>query len=78
MHLRGDAESLQDGSRARLQSVSVGSQDEILERRIAVAVEVGLGVGEDLLLLGHRGPERLVSHHDHVEDAHVLVLEMIL
>ena len=78
MHGRRDPEPFQDLAGACLEAVAVRLDDQILELGITIAVEVILGVGEDALLLGHRSPERGVAHHHDVEDALVLVLEVIL
>ena len=73
-----DAEPLEDLAGARLQRVAVVLDDDVLELGVAVAVEVLLGPGEDALLLGHGLPERRVAHHHDVDDADVLVLEVVL
>src|SRR5512138_358593 len=69
-----DAEALQELRRVGLRRVAVLLADEDLELREPVAVLVGdLRLREELLLLRHRAPERLVAHEHDVEDAVVLV-----
>ena len=76
--LARDAEPLEDLARPRLERVAVVAQDQVLELGIAVGVELGLGVGQELLLLDHRLPDLVVAHHRHLEDRHVLVAEVVL
>jgi hypothetical protein len=76
--LRGDPQALEDLAGAGLQAVAVLSQDDVFQPRVAVAVEVPIGMGQEPLLLDHRLPELGVSHHHDVEDALALVLEVVL
>ncbi len=75
--LRRNPETLQDLSRPRLERVALVPHDDVLELGVPVALERGVGV-QEALLLGHRLPDFLVSHHRHVEDRHLLVAEVVL
>ena len=73
-----DPQPFEDLACARFEAVAVRLYDQIFELGIAIAVEVLLGRRQDPLLLRHCVPEHGVSHHHHIEDAIVLVLEVIL
>ena len=73
-----DAEADEELGRLALGDVAVLFGDDALELAEADADLVGHLAGEEALLLLHRVPERLVAHHDGVEDALLVVLEVVL
>ncbi len=73
-----DAQPLEDLGGARLERVAVVVEDELLDVGVAVGVEIAIHVGEQALALFERVPDVLLAHHRHVDDRHVLVLEVVL
>ena len=53
----GDAQTLEDLAGAGLEAVAVLPHDDVLELRVAIAVELLAGVGQQDLLLAHRLPQ---------------------
>jgi hypothetical protein len=76
--LRGEAEPLEDGGRARLRRVAVVPLEGLLENREAIRVEVLVRLREDLLLLDHRLPQLRVPHQRDLQDLLLLVEELVL
>ena len=77
VHGRRDAEPFEDLARLRLERVAVVPEDRLLEVRVAVRVELALGVEQALLLL-HRAPHLGVPHHRDVDDPVRLPVVVIL
>ncbi len=74
----GDAEAFEDLAGARLEGVAVVVEDQVFELGVAVAVEILVGVGQQLFFFLHGLPELLVAHHDDVENREGLVFEVVL
>ena len=73
-----DAKAFEEGCRARFRRVAVFFANDAFEFRETHADVVGhLDLVQALFLL-HGAPKRLVSHHDGVEDARLLIREVIL
>ncbi len=85
VHLGGDAEPFQHLAGSRLEGVAVVMQDQLLELRVAVGVELGsrtvvlvLAMRQHPLLFDHRLPDVVVAHHRHLQDGHRFVTEVVL
>ncbi len=79
MELVGDIEALQQDRRVALRFVAVLFADDALELAEAHAVGVGhLGLGVEKVALFERGPQAMVAHDHRVDDAQLVVGELIL
>ena len=78
MGFGGNPEAFEDFAGTSLGGVAVVFEHDLLELGIALGVERFLGPGQQFLLLDHRRPELPVSHQHYVEDAVVLVGEVVL
>lgn len=78
MYLADNAKPLEDLGSTSLGVVAIVPEDDVLELREPVNVEVSIAGSEELLLLLHRAPQLGIAHERDVDDLAVLVEKLVL